>query len=580
MSLNLSENADAEQREEPGGLLDELSGESLAESVLSSLAEAVAIVRADHVQYINPAFTRLFGYSIEELGGEFLSEIMIPDTLRQEKARVEASLERHGSAALETVRIRKSGEPLDVALMATPLMVDGKRQGIVLSYRDIGERKRVEARLQHDAMHDPLTGLANRALFLDRLTQALARRTRWREQNCGVLFLDLDGFKQINDMLGHAAGDLVLTAVADRLSRALRPQDTAARLGGDEFAVLVDHMESAAALETVAGRVQQEMEQPYEVLGRFVHAGVSIGAAMAGTEHIAPELLIRDADMAMYRAKQKGGGQFEIFDKRLEVQVTSQEERNRELRELIEKRQFEFRYQPIFRLEGGKLEGFESLLCWQKDGGLAEDQQGLAAMAEETGLSISLGRETLENACRQLRVWSEALPKSDLTLTVNVTGRQFYHHELVAQIRRVLAATGVEPGRLLFEISEGTLNENSEAALTILTQMAGCDVRLAVDEFGSRLAPVNFLMRLPIEVVKLDRSLTMAATSRQRAVLQSLIQLGRGLGVQMVAQGIENAEQLKLLRGLGCELGQGTLLGIALEQARAQELAAVGRWGI
>ncbi len=293
-----------------------------------------------------------------------------------------------------------------------PLVVNGKQDGYVFAFRDIGERKRTEAKLQHDALHDALTGLPNRALFLDRLSLAFSRRSRSRGQNCGVLFLDLDRFKEINDTLGHAAGDALLIAVAERLRGALRPQDTAARLGGDEFAILVENILSVSGMEIVATRVLEAMEREFEVCGHTIHAGASIGVAIAGPDHAVPELLIRDADFAMYRAKQDGGGRFEIFDKQLEVHVASLQERERELRQVLEKRLFEIWYQPIFRLQTGKLEGFESVLCWRRADGSMANLSDLLPMAEETGLSISLGRETLEAVCRQLQDWTEVLPGS------------------------------------------------------------------------------------------------------------------------------------------------------------------------
>ncbi len=220
-----------------------------------------------------------------------------------------------------------------------------------------------EGKLQHDAMHDVLTGLPNRALFMDRLNQAFTRRVRRPDQSCGVLFLDLDRFKEINDVLGHAAGDVVLVSTAERLGERLRPQDSAARLGGDEFAVLVEGITNASDLETVSKRVLAEMARPFDIFGHQVSAGASIGAAMAGPDHTSSDLLIRDADFAMYRAKQSGGGRYEIFDKHLEMTVTSQQERERELRYRLEKRLLEFRYQPIFRLQNGTVLGFECLLA-------------------------------------------------------------------------------------------------------------------------------------------------------------------------------------------------------------------------
>ena len=271
-------------------------------------------------------------------------------------------MDQYGRATIETVRVNKDGELVDVAMLAGPLLVDGAKVGYVFTYRDIGDRKQTEAKLQHDAMHDVLTELPNRALFLDRLTLALSRRLRRRDQTCGVLFLDLDHFKEINDSMGHAAGDVLLKAVSERLRTALRPQDSAARLGGDEFGVLVESILTVSDLDTVATRVLSEMQRPFEIFGNQIQAGASIGVAMAGPDHTAPELLIRDADFAMYTAKQAGGGRYEIFDKQMEGHVTTQQERERELRSVVERREFEVWYQPIYRLQTGKLEGFESLL--------------------------------------------------------------------------------------------------------------------------------------------------------------------------------------------------------------------------
>jgi len=563
--LNLPDNSDSAQQR-------------LMEDVLDSIPDAVAVVRGTQAIYVNAAFTRIFGFSAEEVIGHSLREFLVPQTLRHEIARVRKAVDQFGVASLETVRMKKDGGLLDVALEARPLVVDGEQGGYVLAFRDIGDRKRTEAQLQHDALHDALTGLPNRALFLDRLSLVFTRRSRSRGHNCGVLFLDLDRFKEINDTLGHAAGDELLIAVAERLRGALRPQDTAARLGGDEFAILVENILSVSDMEIVANRVLRAMEHEFEVCGHTIHAGASIGVAMAGPDHAAPELLIRDADFAMYRAKQEGGGRFEIFDKQLQVQAVSLQERERELRQVLEKRQFEIWYQPIFRLQTGQLEGFDSRLCWRRTDGSMASLSDLLPVAEETGLSISLGRETMEAVCRQLKKWTERLPSAGLTLAIHLTQRQFYQPDLMAHVKRTLSASGADPARLLFEVEESALSENPGAALAIFERLLGCNVRLAVDDFGSGLAPLNHLVRLPIDVLKLDPRLTQAATQagRQVAVLESLIQLGLKLGVQVVVQGIESPEQLAALTRMGCELGQGPLLSPPLPPKQAQEMAEQG----
>jgi EAL domain-containing protein (putative c-di-GMP-specific phosphodiesterase class I) len=313
------------------------------------------------------------------------------------------------------------------------------------------------------------------------------------------------------------------------------------------------------------------MERPFEILGHTFQAGASIGVAMAGADHTRPELLIRDADFAMYRAKQKGGGRYEIFDKHLESDVTSQRDLERELRSALKKRQFEIWFEPICRLQDGMIEGFESSLRWRREDGAIANFSDLLPVAEDTGLSISMGRDTLETVCIQLRKWTDEMPDRDLTLTVNVTQRQFYHLAMVPQLKAALLVSGADPSRLLIEVSENTVNENPEAARAIMQQLLDCNVRIALDDFGSSLAPMNYLVHLPIHVLKLSPRLTAASisTDRELLLLESLIHLGRSLGMQVVAQGVQTPRQLDALCRLGCELGQGDLFSGALEPAEA-----------
>jgi Amt family ammonium transporter len=558
----------------PGGR-EQAPKSRLMDDVLASLPEAVAIEHERHLLYTNPAFTRLFGYTAEEASGGSLRKLIVPETRLNEQATLEKAIEHQECVTVETVRVNKAGEFVDVCLQTGPLLVDGAMVGCVFTFREIGERKQTEARLEHDAMHDVLTGLPNRALFIDRLNLALMRRARRPGQGCGVLFLDIDHFKETNDALGHAAGDVMLIGVAKRLCAALRPQDSAARLGGDEFAVLVENILSVNDLEIVARRILHKMEQPFDVFGHLVQTHASIGVAMAGPDHTAPELLIRDADFAMYRAKQVDGSHYEIFDKHMEVCFSSQQEREQELRQALEKREFEFLYQPVYRLDSGKLDGFESVLHLRRPDGTRDSSNDLLVMAEDTGMSIALIRETLDAVCWQLRSWTDAVPQSNITLSVNLTHRQFYLPDLVEQLKRTLAASGVDPSRLLFEVPETALNENPDAAVAILQRMVDCNVRVAVDDFGSGLGSLNHLVHLPLSRVKLAPMLTVSATSpgRQQAVLESIIHLGRTLGVQVVAQGIETPEHLQALGRMGCELGQGPLLSPPLEQERALRLA-------
>jgi diguanylate cyclase (GGDEF)-like protein/PAS domain S-box-containing protein len=553
----------------------------LMEDVLASIPEAVVIVHGSHVLYTNPAFTQMFGYTAEEASGGNLRELIVPETRQHELAMIEKAVDLKGRVSFDTVRMNKEGELVDAAMVVGPLRVDGASVGYVFSFRDIGDRKLLEAKVQHDALFDVLTGLANRALFLDRVTLALRRRNRRRDQNCGVLLFDLDRFKEINDELGHAAGDSLLVAVADRLKASLRPEDSASRLSSDEFAVLVENILDQDDLDAVSRRILQKMAEPFEIFGSFVRVSLSIGIAMAGPGHNSPALLIRDADFALNRARLMGGGCAEVFDKQLEMPFKKcLQDPERELRRVLERHQYEVWYQPIYQLKSGRLEGFESLLRLRRSDGSVGSFLELLGVAEDTGLSISLGRETMDMVCRQLQIWSDGVTQRDLTLTLNLSERQFFHPEMVAQLKKVLAVNAIDPSRLVFEVTEGTLNQNPEVAASVLGRMAECKVRIAVDNFGSRLAPLNHLSRLPIDMVKISPKLTAAATAsgRQAAVLESLILLGRTLGMQIVAQGIETQEQLDAVGRMGCELGQGHLFSYALEPQRATKLAGFGRW--
>ncbi len=548
----------------------------LMEDVLACIPEAVAIVHGKHVLYTNPSFTRMFGFTADEVCGGNLRELIVPETRQHENAMLRRAVEEHGRATIETVRITKEGELVDVAMQVAPLVVGGDSAGYVLTYRDIGERKQIEAKLQYDALHDVLTGLPNRALIQDRISLALNRRIRRPDQNCGVLFVDLDNFKQINDTLGHAVGDMMLIATADRLRSVLRPHDTAARLGGDEFAILVENILTVSDIDVVAERVLHELSRPFDVVGHTFRGVASIGVAVAGLEHLTPELLLHDADLAMYRAKENGGNRYEMFDKGMQVHVTGGQQRERELRHVLDEREFELWYQPIYRLATGQVQAFEALLRWRRADGTIDSFRDLLSAAEKFGLSIAIGRDAIDAVCSQLRSWSEAIPGNPLTINVNLTHRQFYQDDIVVHLKKTLAATGLDPTRLMFEVSESTLNDNPDGAIAVLQRLVDCGVRVALDNFGSSLAPLNHLVRLPISVVKMDPKLTVAATTtgRQLALVESIIHVGKSVGVQVVAQGIETQEQLNVLRRLGCELGQGYLLSHAIEPARALQLAA------
>lgn len=551
----------------------------LMEDVLASLPEAVAIVHGGRILYINQSFTRMFNYTEDECSGRNLRDLIVPETRHHENAMLQRAMEEHGRVSVETVRMKKSGELIDVAMQVARLMVNGAEAGYVLTYRDIAERKQLEAQLQQDAMYDVLTGLPNRVLFEDRLKLALSRRARKRDQNCGVLLLDLDQFAGINAAIGQAAGDMLLMTAAGRLRATLRPQDTAARLGGDDFAILVEIIPAMADLEVVAQRVHRELDRTYDLLGHRVQAAVSMGIAISADERNTPEAVMQDAHVALQRAKQSGGGRYEIFDRGPAIQISTEKQRERQLRQVLDQREFELWYQPIIRLATGAVEGFEAMPRRRRADGSVDTLHDLLAVAEDTGFILRMGRETMEMVCQRLQAWSSMMTGTGLFFSLDMTRRQFYQDDLVAQVQSMLAASGVDPARLMLDVPESAVSDDPDRAIAILQRLVDCGVRVALDHFGAGMTPLDHLLRLPVETVKLDAKLTQVTEEpgRRLALLESLVHVAKSAGVQLLALGVQTQQQVRLLRELGCELGQGPLFSLALEPESARQLAGSNR---
>jgi Amt family ammonium transporter len=558
----------------------EIPHNNLLEEVLNSAPEAIAITHGERILHVNPSFTRLFGYSEEESIGSSMDELILPETRHHEPGILRYSVEKHGRASMETVRKAKDGDLVDVSMLVGPMMLSGVRIGYYWSFRDIRERKLLEEKLEYDTLHDTLTGLANRTLFLDRLRQAIARRSRRKDLKFVVMFLDLDHFKEVNDTMGHASGDEVLVATAARLMLCFRPQDTVARMGGDEFAVLLEGASDPADIRSVAERVSRDLAEPYEVFGHQLHVGASLGIVFDSPEHQEPEEMLRDADFAMYRAKQAGGSRFEMFDTGMQVTASRQQNWERELRQAIENREFVVWYQPVYRLQDGTLEGFEALLRWQRPDGTFQPFEDLLPLAEETGMMIAIGQDVVEQACRQLKIWQRQKPGIPLNMSVNLSTRQFIQPDLVDCILETVHRIGIPPANLRLEISEKSLNSNPDAAVVILQRLVDGGVKIALDNFGSGLASMNHLVRLPIHIVKLDRRLIayLPSQGRHAALLGSIFDLCRVLRVEILAEGIESADQMESLRRNGCLFGQGHFFSPAVPPQQAAGLIAQRYW--
>lgn len=459
-----------------------------------------------------------------------------------------------------------------------PYIAGDNVTGTVISYRDITPRKRLEGQLRHDALHDGLTGLPNRALFMDRLEHGLHLASRRQDFGFAVLFLDLDRFKVINDSLGHLAGDQLLIAIAQKLKAPLRLGDTIARLGGDEFAILLEGISEVREAQEIADRIQQALETPLELNGQRVFTTASIGITLSsGSSTDDPESLLRNADLAMYRAKSLGRNRHQVFQREMHAQSLALLHLETDLRQGLERQEFQLHYQPIVCLRQGTVIGFEALLRWQHPvRGLVFPGEFIP-LAEETGLIISIGAEVIQQACQQLRVWqAEFAADPPLSISVNLSSQEFLQPGLQELLRQALQTSNLPPDSLKLEITETALMENADFAAQLLQKIQALGVQLQVDDFGTGYSSLSYLQRLPVNCLKIDRSFVsrMSLDAENTAIVEAIVTLTHNLGLQVTAEGIETNTQLAQLRALDCDCGQGYLFAPALESQEVTELIA------
>ncbi len=445
------------------------------------------------------------------------------------------------------------------------------------SLTDINARKMTEQQLLHDAMHDALTDLPNWALFMDRLGVAIAQCKRRDDHQFAVLFLDLDRFKNINDSLGHAVGDLLLISIARRFRAFLRPGDTVARLGGDEFAILADAIESPSDATRIAERINEELGRPFDLQGHEVFTSASIGLALSSTGYDRPEKVLRDADTAMYRAKSLGKARHAIFDQDMHRRAVELLSLETDLRRAVTRDEFRVHYQPIVALSTGVLEGFEALVRWQHPvKGLVYPEEFIS-VAEETGLIVPLGWKVMHEACAQTAAWQKRFPAGQpLTVSVNLSGKQFRQPELVRRIGEILSDSALEPSRLCLEITESMIMEDAESAVDKMRQLRDVGVELHIDDFGTGYSSLSYLHRLPTHTIKIDRSFVRRMSERngKSQIVGTIVTLARNLGMRVAAEGLETADQLAKLRQLQCEYGQGFFFSKPLDHGDAGRLIA------
>ena len=553
--------------------------DQLFQLISENAADMIALVDGDGRRlYNSPAYEKVLGYSAEDLNTTSAFEQIHPDDRsRVLEAAQKARLSGHGERMEYRIR-HKDGSWRTLESTASAIRnAKGQTDKLVIVNRDITERKRAEELLFHNAFHDGLTNLPNRALFLDRLQHALTLSKRHANYKFAVLLIDIDEFKIINDSLGHTAGDELLIKIGQRLKEAVRRADTVsrprssgvpekplnddtlARLGGDEFTILLDDIRDPIEAVRVAERVQSDLAIPFVVDQQEIVISASIGIASSISPHTQAEDLLRDADIAMYRAKRAGKARCEVSDTAMHANAVKRLRLETDLRKALDQGEFRVYYQPIVSLQSGKIGGFEALTRWQRPEGVLAPIEFIA-VAEETGLIIPMNRHLLREALEHLRSWQSQFPSTPpLTMSVNITPKEFSQPDLASEIGKTLELTGVDPGCLQLEIVETIAMGDAEKSGQVLAQLKALGVRLSIDDFGTGYSSLSRLRRIPVDTLKIDRAFIMHMESdpESREIVRTIIMLAHNLGLKVVAEGTETEEHIKLLKELDCEMAQG-----------------------
>ena len=534
------------------------------------------------IQFCNDAALRVIGYTREEMLGKNWFDLCVPEEQRERRRSVYVDGLPEGTfnTLEEREVLTSAGERRLVEWNIVPLRErDGRLVGSAAVGTDVTDRRRTADKLLHDAFHDALTGLPNRALFLDRLEHRLALEKRRHKTSFSVLVLDIDRFKVINDSLGHVLGDQLLIEVARRLEAALRPGDTVARLGGDEFTILLEDVPTAADARRVADRLHEELKAPFLLATEEVFSGASIGIAHGSADYARPEDILRDADTALYRAKAQGRGRCVEFDSSMHDRAVELLHLETALRRALERREFRLHYQPVVSLASGQITGAEALLRWKHPERGLVPPLDFIPLAEETGLIIEIGAWVLKEACRQMKEWQEKLGQPLLEIGVNLSSRQFQVPGLVAQVAEVLQATGLSPRSLRLEVTESLLMDKHPNVAQTMTELRAMGVRIDLDDFGTGYSSLSYLHQFPIDTLKIDRSFVqrMGATDEALEIVNTILALASSLDMEVVAEGVETEQQLELLRKMHCSYAQGYHLSRPIEPVQFETLLGTRR---
>ncbi|MGB9071605.1 MAG: EAL domain-containing protein [Terriglobales bacterium] len=573
--------------------------DQLFQLISENAADMIAVVdRNGHRLYNSPAYQKVLGYTPEELAATSSIEQIHPD----DRARV--------IEAAEKARLTGRGERLEYrirhkdgswrVLESTASTIHGPRgetEGLVIVNRDITDRKRAEEMLAHHALHDGLTNLPNRVLFLDRLQRALTLSQRHADFKFAVLFIDIDEFRVFNDSLGHTAGDGLLIQIAQRLTACLRGADTLsrprigkyaeslvgdgtlARPGGDEFIVLAEDLHDPSDAVRVAERIQARLAVPFDVDGHEIVISASIGITFSTSGRAEAQEMLRDAEIAMYRAKHTGKARCEVFDNAMHAGALKRLKLETDLRKALELGEFRVYYQPIVSLCSSQIVGFEALTRWQRPEGIVMPSEFIG-VADEIGIILPMNRQLLHEACEQLRSWHGLFPSDPpLTIAVNITPKQFAQPDLASQIDRILQQTGVDPCCVDLEITETIAMADAERSAVVLSDLKALGVRLNIDDFGTGYSSLSRLQRFPLDTLKIDRTFisSMDHDLETHEIVRIIVMLAHGLGLKVIAEGVETEEQSDLLKHMGCELAQGYLFSKPASPETIGDLLASNR---
>lgn len=552
-------------------------------SVIQSANDAILLISEDGLVTLwNKGAQEIFGYRDDEIVGFPVTALMGAKYAQKAlaaglKYTLEQVISPFAGKTLEAVGRRKDGSEFPLELSGSVWRTsDGLYYTAIL--RDITQRRAVEERLVREATHDSLTGLPNRANFKSILEASIASSRAADLHDFAVLFLDLDRFKVINDGLGHVVGDKLLVAIAERLQSCVRPGDIVSRFGGDEFTILLHNIHRFRTVTEIAERLQSKLSAPFHIDGFEVFTSASIGIIMSDAAHDNPESFLRDADTAMYRAKESGKARYEIFNKAMHVRNMNLLRLENDLRRAIDRQEFRVFYQPIVSLVNGQTNEFESLVRW------LHPEMGMIApndfipVAEETGMIVSIGEWVLEESCRQISNWRQKYPQRPLSVSVNLSAKQLMHPNLIKQVKSIMTSATLVPDCLKLEVTESMVMDNAEAALEVLSELCALGVRLSTDDFGTGYSSLSYLHRFPFERLKIDRSFVgkIDVDPKSDEIVRTILTLAENLHLEVVAEGVETERQFARLRELGCTLAQGYLFSKAVAAPRATEILECG----